>query len=181
MSNPEKQDPFKRSISHILDIIGEGWSLLIIREAFFGIRRFEEFQSQLGIARNILTARLKKLCQNEILERVPIKEGAKRHEYILTNKGKELMPVLIALTQWGDKWIFGENAEPVILMDRENREPISKIEVLSARGLQLRPREIMVAPGPGSTYESKKRIEEMYQPDEVSAELSENIRHVQVE
>ncbi|MCP4229563.1 MAG: helix-turn-helix transcriptional regulator, partial [bacterium] len=93
-----KQDPFRRSISHILDIIGEGWSLLIIREAFFGTRRFEEFQSQLGIARNILTVRLKKLCENRILERVPIKEGAKRHEYMLTSKGKELMPVLIALT-----------------------------------------------------------------------------------
>jgi len=181
MSNPEKQDPFKRSISHVLDIIGEGWSLLIIREAFFGIRRFEEFQSQLGIARNILTARLKKLCQNKILERVPIKEGAKRHEYKLTAKGKELMPVLIALTQWGDKWIFGENAEPVIFLDRENGEPISKIEVLSARRQQLKPREIMVIPGPGSTLESKKRIEGMYHPDEVSTELSNKIRYVQVE
>ena len=181
MSNPEKQDPFKKSISHILDIIGEGWSLLIIREAFFGVRRFEEFQSQLGIARNILTARLKKLCQNEILERVPIKEGAKRHEYMLTTKGKELMPVLIALTQWGDNWIFGENSEPVIFLDRENREPISKIEVLSARGRQLRPREIMVMPGPGSTLESKKRIEEMYQSDEASPELSNKIHYAPVE
>ncbi len=170
MLKSEKHDPFKRSISHILDIIGEGWSLLIIREAFFGIRRFEEFQSQLGIARNILTSRLKKLCHNQILERVPIKEGAKRHEYMLTNKGKELMPVLIALTQWGDKWIFGENAEPVIFMDRENREPIAKIEVFSARGQQLRPREIMVTPGPGSTPESKQRIEEMHKRLESSAE-----------
>ncbi len=157
-----KQDPFKRSISHVLDIIGEGWSLLIIREAFFGTRRFEEFQSQLGIARNILTARLKKLCVNGILERVPIKEGAKRHEYILTNKGKELMPVLIALTQWGDKWIFGENLEPVIFMDRIHAEPISKMMVLSARGKHLRPRDVMAVPGPGSTPESKKRIEEMH-------------------
>ena len=181
MSNLEKHDPFKHSISHILEIIGEGWSLLIIREAFFGIRRFEEFQSQLGIARNILTARLKKLCQNEILERVPIKEGAKRHEYVLTSKGKDLMPVLIALTQWGDKWIFGENAEPVIFIDRENREPISKIEVLSARGRPLKPREIMVTPGPGSTPESKKRIEEMHHPDEDSNELSDNIIYARVE
>ena len=85
----------------MLEIIGEGWAILIIREAYFGTRRFEEFQRQLGIARNILTARLKKLCQNEILDRVPIKEGAKRHEYVLTSKGKELMPLLIALTQWG--------------------------------------------------------------------------------
>ena len=155
--------------------------MLIIREAFFGTRRFEAFQSQLGIARNILTARLKKFCQNEILERVPIKEGAKRHEYMLTTKGKELMPVLISLTQWGDKWVYGENSEPVIFVDREDEEPISKIEVLSARGRQLKPREIMVIPGPGSTLESKKRIEEMYQPDEVSTELSKKISYVQVE
>lgn len=134
---------------------------MIIREAFFGIRRFEEFQSQLGIARNILTARLKKLCENGILERVPIKEGAKRHEYNLTAKGKELMPVLIALTQWGDKWIYGENSEPVIFLDRKNAEPISRIEVKSARGDNLRPRDVMVVPGPGSTPDSKKRIQEM--------------------
>ncbi len=162
MASQTAQDPFRRSISHVLDIIGEGWSLLIIREAFFGIHRFEEFQSQLGIARNILTARLKKLCENGILERVPIKEGAKRHEYNLTVKGKELMPVLIALTQWGDKWIYGENSEPVIFLDRKYEEPISRIEVKSARGDYLRPRDVMVAPGPGSTPDSKKRIQEMH-------------------
>ena len=144
---------------------------MIIREAFFGIRRFEEFQSQLGIARNILTARLKKLCENGILERVPIKEGAKRHEYNLTAKGKELMPVLIALTQWGDKWIYGENSEPVIFLDRKNAEPISRIEVKSARGDYLRPRDVMVVPGPGSTPDSKKRIQEMHRRADESDQI----------
>ncbi len=161
MANVEKCDPFKKPISHVLDIIGESWSLLIIREAFFGVRRFEEFQSELGIARNILTSRLKKLCLNEILERVPIKEGARRHEYILTHKGKELMPVLIALTQWGDKWVFGENAEPVIFLDRDKQEPIAKMYVLSTHGQPLRPREIMVRAGPGATPESQQRIAAM--------------------
>ena len=158
---PEKYDPLNRSIGHVLEIIGEGWAILIIREAYFGTRRFEEFQRQLGIARNILTARLKKLCQNEILDRVPIKEGAKRHEYLLTTKGKELMPLLIALTQWGDKWIFGENAEPVIFMDRENLQPIEKIKVYSSKGTQLRPRDIVVVAGPGASIEAKKRIDEL--------------------
>ncbi len=171
MTTTDKHDPFKRSISHILDIIGEGWSLLIIREAFFGTRRFEEFQTHLGIARNILTARLKKLCENEILARVPIKVGAKRHEYMLTHKGKELMPVLIALTQWGDKWVFGKNSEPVIFRDREHREPISRIKVLSARGENLRPRDVMVSPGPGSTADSIKRIEKMHQRAETDSQL----------
>jgi len=158
---PEKHDPLNRSIGHVLDIIGEGWAILIIREAYLGTRRFEDFQRHLGIARNILTSRLKKLCENEILDRVPIKAGAKRHEYLLTTKGKELMPLLIALTQWGDKWIFGENAEPFIFMDRENREPIAKIKVYSSRGTRLRPRDIVVVAGPGASVEAKKRIDEL--------------------
>jgi len=158
---PAKYDPLNRSIGHVLEIIGEGWAILIIREAYFGTRRFEEFQRQLGIARNILTTRLKKLCQNEILDRVPIKAGAKRHEYILTTKGKDLMPLLIALTQWGDQWIYGEHAEPVIFMDRENHQPIAKINVYSSEGIPLKPRDIVVTAGPGASVEAKKRIEEL--------------------
>ena len=161
MLKPEKHDPLKRSVGHVLDIIGEGWSILIIREAFLGTRRFEEFQKRLGIARNILTVRLKNLCANEILDRVPVKEGAKRHEYILTRKGKEMMPLLVSLTQWGDKWVFGEGNEPVIFLDCEHSEPISRIQVYSARGEVLRPRDIRVEAGPGATPEARERIEEL--------------------
>jgi DNA-binding HxlR family transcriptional regulator len=161
MLKPEKFDPFRRSVGHVLDIIGEGWSILIIREAFLGTRRFEEFQGRLGIARNILTARLKKLCVSEILDRVPVKEGAKRHEYILTSKGKDMMPLLVALTQWGDRWVFGENNEPVIFMDREQEQPILPVQVYSARGVALRPRDIKIIAGPGATLEARQRIEEL--------------------
>jgi DNA-binding HxlR family transcriptional regulator len=161
MLKQDKFDPLNRSVGHVLDIIGEGWSMLIIREAFLGTRRFEEFQSQLGIARNILTSRLKKLCENEILDRVPVKEGAKRHEYILTSKGKEMMPLLIALTQWGDKWVFGENNQPVIFLDRQFGQPINQIKVFSSKGEALRPRDIMVAPGPGASDEDRKRINQV--------------------
>jgi DNA-binding HxlR family transcriptional regulator len=161
MSKPETIDPLKRSVGHVLDIIGEGWSILIVREAFLGTRRFEEFQGQLGIARNILTARLKKLCANQILDRVPVKEGAKRHEYILTPKGKEMMPLLIALTQWGDKWVFGENNEPIIFLDREQGEPIARVRVYSSRGEVLRPRDIKVLAGPGADSLARKRIDEL--------------------
>ncbi len=161
MLKPEKFDPLRRSAAHVLDIIGEGWSILIVREAFLGTRRFEEFQGRLGIARNILTARLKKLCANEILDRVPVKKGARRHEYILTNKGKDMMPLLVTLTQWGDRWVFGENNEPVIFLDRENGEPISRMQVYSARGDSLRPRDIMIEAGPGATREARERIEEL--------------------
>ena len=158
---PEKHDPLKRSVGHILDIIGEGWSILIIREAFLGTRRFEEFQGRLGIARNILTSRLKKLCANRILDRVPVKEGAKRHEYVLTRKGKDMMPLLVALTQWGDRWVFGENNEPVVFCDREQGQPIRPVRVYSAGGDELRPRDVMISAGPGATPEARQRIEEL--------------------
>lgn len=159
----QKFDPLNGSIAHILDILGEGWSMLIIREAFFGIRRFEEFQRHLGIARNILASRLKKLCENGILERVPIKQGAKRHEYLLTNKGKDLLPLLIALTQWGDKWIYGKNNEPIIFLDRDKGQPISRIRVHAGDGRELRPREMMPTAGPGANDQAKARLKELQQ------------------
>ena len=157
----EKFDPLNGSIAHVLNCLGEGWSMLIIREAFFGIRRFEEFQSHLGIARNILTTRLKRLCDIGILERVPIREGAKRHEYLLTSKGKELLPMLISLTQWGDKWVYGKGKEPIIFLDRESGKPISPIMVHAHDGRKLRPREIMPTAGPGANTQAKERLQEL--------------------
>lgn len=164
----EKFDPLNGSIAHVLNCLGEGWSMLIIREAFFGIRRFEEFQSHLGIARNILTTRLKRLCDIGILERVPIKEGAKRHEYLLTSKGKELLPMLISLTQWGDKWVYGAGKEPIIFLDRESGKPISPIMVHARDGRRLRPREIMPTAGPGANALARERLQEL-------AELAEQM------
>ena len=160
-SKIEKFDPLNGSIAHVLDFLGEGWSMLIIRESFFGIRRFEEYQSHLGIARNILTSRLKKLCENGILERVPIKLGAKRHEYLLTSKGKELLPLLIALTQWGDKWVYGKGNEPVIFLDRKLGKPISPIRVHAEDGRELRPREMMPTAGPGANEQAQLRLQEL--------------------
>jgi len=161
MLKPDKVDPLRRSIGHILDVIGEGWSILIIREAFLGARRFEEFQGRLGIARNILTSRLKKLCANEILDRVPVKEGAKRHEYVLTRKGIDMMPMLVALTQWGDRWVFGEHNEPVLFLERETDQPISSVKVFSMQGEVLRARDLKVVAGPGASPESRERLEEL--------------------
>ena len=161
MLKPEKTDPLRRSISHILDVIGEGWSILIVREAFMGTRRFEEFQGRLGIARNILTSRLKNLCAHEILDRVPVKEGAKRHEYVLTRKGIDMMPMLIALTQWGDRWVFGENNEPILFLDREHGQPILPVQIFSQQGEVLRARDLKAIAGPGASPESKQRLEEL--------------------
>ncbi|HEY7632049.1 MAG TPA: helix-turn-helix domain-containing protein [Thermoleophilaceae bacterium] len=91
------------SIARTLEVIGERWTLLIVRDAVVGMSRFEEFQSSLGIASNVLTNRLKLLCDEDVLERVPDPERPGRPKYVLTEKGQELGPVLFALMKWGDR------------------------------------------------------------------------------
>jgi DNA-binding HxlR family transcriptional regulator len=93
-------------IARSLDAIGDWWSLLIIRDAFLGLRRFGEFQRNLGLAKNILTVRLRTLVALGILEVGPASDGSAYHEYVLTQKGRDLLPVLVALRQWGDDHLF---------------------------------------------------------------------------
>ena len=153
-----KLDALNCSIANALDLIGEWWTILILREAFFGTRRFEDFQQHLGIARNILTARLRKLCDSGVLERVPIKEGAKRHEYRLTQMGRDLQPTLVALTQRGDRWLHRETGAPVYFVERASGEQIADVTVQSIDGRKLEPREMAMVPGPGATEETKERL-----------------------
>jgi DNA-binding HxlR family transcriptional regulator len=152
-----KLDDMNCSIANALDLIGEWWTILILREAFFGTGRFEDFQQHLGIARNILTARLRKLCDNGVLKRVPIKEGAKRHEYKLTAMGRDLYPTLIALTQWGDRWLHEEGA-PVTFTERASGKEIADVAIQTKQGRVLDARELALIPGPGATPETKERL-----------------------
>jgi len=151
------------SIADTLNLIGEWWTILILREAFFGSHRFDEFQQHLGIARNILTARLKKLCDSGILERVPVKEGAKRHEYKLTPMGRDLHPILIALTQWGDRWLNETDGAPVIFTERSSGEEIAEVSILSKDGRVLKARDLRLIPGPGANDETIERLRLMDQ------------------
>jgi DNA-binding HxlR family transcriptional regulator len=104
------------SIARTLEMVGEWWTLLIIRDAFLGLSRFEEFQASLGIARNVLTRRLSTLVQAGILERRRYQEHPERFEYHLTEAGRELFPVIVALLQWGDRWTAGEAGPPLLLV-----------------------------------------------------------------
>jgi DNA-binding HxlR family transcriptional regulator len=90
------------AIARTLDLIGEWWSILILRDAFQGKKRFTEFQQSLGLAKNVLSARLRKLVDNGVLEVVPASDGSAYHEYVLTDKGQSLQPVLTALNEWGE-------------------------------------------------------------------------------
>jgi DNA-binding HxlR family transcriptional regulator len=91
------------SVAQCLEIVGEWWSMLIVRDAFWGVHRFDEFQERLGIARNVLTQRLNKLVAAGVLEKRVYQERPVRYEYVLTDKGRDLWPVLTTLRQWGDK------------------------------------------------------------------------------
>ncbi|MBA2690722.1 MAG: helix-turn-helix transcriptional regulator [Burkholderiales bacterium] len=111
------------AIAQALELIGEGWSILIIREAFYGTRRFGDFEARLGIARNILSTRLNKLTAGGILRRVPGQGGSKYQEYELTDMGQALGPALLAIGLWGSKWIAGEgkSAEEMLNIVRQER------------------------------------------------------------
>jgi DNA-binding HxlR family transcriptional regulator len=128
-------------IARALDIIGDWWSLLIVREAFAGKARFGEFEKSLGLAKNILSARLKKLVEAGIFD-AEAKEGvASRNRYVLTPKGEQLYVVMLALWQWGDRNCFapGENGD--VMVDAEREVPIAPLELYATDGRALGPRD----------------------------------------
>jgi DNA-binding HxlR family transcriptional regulator len=119
-----------------VELIGEKWAFLILRGAFNGLQHFEEFQAGLGIARNILSDRLSKMVAGGILERSPDPNDKRRVIYSLTPKGEGLLPVLLALRQWGDEWGYGKMH--IVLADRRDGRPVRKICVLSHDGRELK-------------------------------------------
>ncbi|WP_262312080.1 helix-turn-helix domain-containing protein [Acidiphilium sp. AL] len=131
-------------IARPLDAIGDWWSLLIVRDAFAGKRRFGEFQKSLGLAKNILAARLRNLLAHGILEAVPASDGSAYQNYVLTQKGHDLFPVLIALWQWGETYFFesGESCPPLI--DRRDGLPVRPLELRAEDGRLLGAADVVV-------------------------------------
>lgn len=146
------------SIARSLEEVGEWWSLLIVRECTQGTARFDEFQSRLGIARNILTTRLERLTSLGILERFPLEDRANTEGYRLTQKGEELYPVIVALMQWGDRWSHKGNP-PTLLVDDATGHPIQEIAVRGEDGRPLSFRDVRFAPGPAATATTHELIE----------------------
>lgn len=138
------------SIGQSLEVIGEWWTLLILRDCFLGIRRFDDFVDRLGIARNVLTNRLDTLVENGVLERRTYDEGRARHDYVLTEKGRALWPVLTALRQWGDEWLIGEGNEPVLLEHKGCGHQINVVPTCDHCGETLDARDVRAIPGPGA-------------------------------
>lgn len=124
-------------IARAVDLLGEWGSLLIVREAFGGTTRFDAFQKRLGISRNLLTTRLNKLVDGGVLKRRPIATDAKRQEYVLTEMGEDLLTLVVAMRQWGDRWLFTPDTVPADLIDGRDGALVSPLEVRSATGRPL--------------------------------------------
>jgi DNA-binding HxlR family transcriptional regulator len=141
---------FRCSVARTVDVIGEWWTPLIVRDAFYGRRRFEEFQQSLGLARNVLAARLDRLVDAGIMERQRYQERPPRDEYVLTTKGRELFPIIAALLAWGDKWTAGEAGPPLLLIHEPCGEPGTLRATCDQCGEPMSLDNVQPVPGPGA-------------------------------
>jgi DNA-binding HxlR family transcriptional regulator len=137
------------SVAQTLEVVGEWWTMLIIRDCFLGITRFDDFQQRLGISRNILTDRLDHLVDKGVLVRVPYQTNPVRNDYRLTDKGRDLWLVLTAMRQWGDRWEAADGA-PVVIEHRACRHRTTVVPTCSSCGEQLDVRAVRARPGPGA-------------------------------
>ena len=136
------------SIARSLDVLGDWWNPLIIRECLYGTHRFEEFQRWLGIGRNILTRRLALLLEEQLLEKRKYQDNPERFEYHLTDKGYDAAIVLLAVMPFGEKWYFERNREPILLYDRDSGRQVRPVVVDADSGEPIDPRDLMPGPGP---------------------------------
>jgi DNA-binding HxlR family transcriptional regulator len=138
------------SIANTLELVGERWTLLVIREVFTGHRRFGQMQKSLGVARNVLTTRLQRLVDEGILERRPYSERPERYEYFLTEKGLDLWPLMISLMHWGDKHMPSPGGRPMIVVHKgECGGEVDDRRVCTRCGKELGVREAKAIEGPG--------------------------------
>ncbi len=151
------------SLARTLSVVGDRWTLLILRDCFLGVRRFEAFESRLGITRHVLAARLRKLVEAGVLTKTPYQERPRREEYRLTEKGRDLYPIILSLVHWGDKYMAGPDGPPVrhvhktcgkrttaVLACSECHEPLHPHDVrveVSAAAAALIPRQEPALPG----------------------------------
>ncbi len=136
------------SVAQCLEVVGEWWSMLIVRDAFLGVTRFDRFQERLGISRNVLNQRLARLVDQGIMEKVPYSDRPVRYDYRLTEKGRDLWPVITAMRQWGDRHA-APDGPPVRVVHRSCGRTSQAVYVCSECGEPLDSREVRVERGPG--------------------------------
>ncbi|MEV2225355.1 helix-turn-helix domain-containing protein [Nocardia vinacea] len=142
-------DEMNCSVAQCLEVVGEWWTLLIVRDALFGVTRFDDFRARLGIARNVLTQRLEHLVAHDIMVKVPYQENPVRYDYRLTTKGRSLWLVVNAMRQWGDKWAAPDG--PPVQVVHESCGKITVIEPVCAEcGERVRGQDLRPVDGPGA-------------------------------
>ena len=139
------------SIARTLELVGERWTILVLRDAFLGVRRFDEMQRDLGIARNVLATRLERLVEEGILEKVPYQKRPLRYEYRLTDKGLDLWPIVVELMQWGDRYTAPEAGPPIVIRHRGCGGILGERRICSACGQPLGVRDVRAEKGPGAS------------------------------
>jgi DNA-binding HxlR family transcriptional regulator len=146
------------STARAMAVVGDRWSILILREAYYGTKRFDEFEYYIGVAPNILSNRLKKFVDAGIMKRVPLPEHSTRYEYVLTEKGRDFFPAYLALKKWGDDWLAEPEGPQVVFRDRVAGREIEYPKLLAANGKPLRLEDVDVVAGPGAVAFNRKRF-----------------------
>jgi DNA-binding HxlR family transcriptional regulator len=139
-------------------VVGDRWSILILREAYYGVKRFDEFEYYVGIAPNILSVRLKKFVDAGIMTRVQLPEHAGRFEYVLTKMGRDFFPAYLALKKWGDDWLAERAGPQVVFNERASGREIAYPTVLASTGKPLQLEDVEVAAGSGAVPFNRKRF-----------------------
>jgi DNA-binding HxlR family transcriptional regulator len=137
------------SVAQCLEVVGEWWSMLIVRDAFLGVTRFDQFQERLGISRNVLNQRLAGLVEAGVFVKVPYSDHPPRHDYRLTDKGRDLWPVLTMMRQWGDKYA-APDGPPLEVVHKDCGQVSEAVLTCSACGAPIGPRDVRAVPGPGA-------------------------------
>jgi DNA-binding HxlR family transcriptional regulator len=138
------------SVARALEVVGERWTLLVLRDIFLGNRRFDAIQRHLGVARNVLQSRLERLLEHGVIEKVPYQERPVRHEYRLTPKGIDLWPTIVSLLQWGDRHALSPAGRPVLLRHKECGGEVDGHRICTACGMPLEARDVRAVAGPGA-------------------------------
>ncbi|UVS76741.1 MULTISPECIES: winged helix-turn-helix transcriptional regulator [Actinokineospora] len=146
------------SIARTMDLMGDQWTLLVLRESFYGTRRFDAFQGALGIARNTLTERLDRLTGAGLLTRVRYQERPTRYEYVLTDMGRDFFPVLAAIIRWGDQWLGDGPGVPLLLRHRGCGHATTAVVSCGECGGELTAAGVVVEPGPGMPADERARL-----------------------
>lgn len=144
------------SIARSLAVLGDRWTLMVLRNAFLGIKRFDDFQTNLGVTRHVLAERLQRLVEAGVFAKVPYQQKPERFEYRLTEKGRDLYPVLLALVAWGDKWLDEGRGAPLEYLHQPCGHKFRPTMVCSECGEPLNPRQVMPMIGPGFVIAPKQ-------------------------